>query len=275
MICMDTLFSDAFKHHQNKNIAAAEEGYLKVLTIEPAHPSALHLLGLIEYKKNNYEDAITLVKKSLELAPKDLQWMKNYGKILKDAGRIEESISIYEKARKQFEQKKNNIGLEGNIDFDWEPPYPITKTYIKSAVIENISLDDLKVVELADVSGETFIYPKRIRDCVSYKYLSGDPKPLEEYNKYLQWNKNFNCHYLDDRGLDELTQSVKKNGYPFQNKYMCIYNNENIIRDGRNRSAVLRYLWGNRIVPIVRFTVNGTLQSWIPKEGEKIVLYKG
>lgn len=276
MTPIDTLFSDAFTHHQNKNLASAEEGYKNVLTAEPTHPSALHLLGLIEYKKNNYEEAIRLVGKSLELAPKELQWMKNYGKILKAAGKIEESISMYENARTHFGKTKNNIsGLEEIFEFEWEPPYPLTKKNIKSAIIENISLDDLKVAELCDVSGETFVHHKRITDSVPYKYLNGDTKPLEEYNKYLQWNKKFNCHYSNGRELDELTQSIKKNGYPFQNKYMCIYDNENILRDGRNRAAALRYLWGDRIIPAVRFTVCGKLESWIPEEGEEMVLYKG
>jgi len=92
------IFQQGFTAHKNGSLEEAADQYQKVLSIDPENPSALHLLGLIEFDRKNYESAIPLVEKSLTLSPKDLQWLLNYGKIMETMGRYELSISSYEKA---------------------------------------------------------------------------------------------------------------------------------------------------------------------------------
>ena len=95
---IDDIFQQAFADHNNGNLKEAADGYQKVLSVEPDHPSALHLLGLIEFDRGNYEKSMPLVEKSLDLAPNELQWLLNYGKLLSKVGKYELSISAYQKA---------------------------------------------------------------------------------------------------------------------------------------------------------------------------------
>ena len=94
----DDIFQQAFADHQNGQIEKAADGYRKVLSADSDHPSALHLLGVIEFDLGNHEKAISLVERSLELAPNELQWLLNYGKFLSKAGKYELSVSAYQKA---------------------------------------------------------------------------------------------------------------------------------------------------------------------------------
>ncbi|MCF8067750.1 MAG: tetratricopeptide repeat protein [Desulfobacterales bacterium] len=96
---IDKLFQDSFEYHQKGDLEGAMEGYKTVLNNNPDHPSALHLSGLIEFDKNkNYDEAITLIEKSLTLAPNELQWTFNLGKVFSTAGKIDQAISTYKKA---------------------------------------------------------------------------------------------------------------------------------------------------------------------------------
>ena len=96
---IDDVFQEAFTYHNNGNIDEAIKGYKKVLAVNPDHPSALHLLGLISFDKDNSsQEALRLIKKSIELSPNEFIWLFNYGKILSKNNRFELSISVYEKA---------------------------------------------------------------------------------------------------------------------------------------------------------------------------------
>ncbi len=96
---IDDVFQEAFTCHNNGNIEDAKKGYEKVLAVSPEHPSALHLLGLINFDRdNNSEEALRLIKKSIELSPNEFIWLFNYGKILSENDQFEMSISVFQKA---------------------------------------------------------------------------------------------------------------------------------------------------------------------------------
>lgn len=274
----NTLFQKAFEHHQAKNHIAAEAGYRDVLSAAPDHPSALHLLGVIESQKGNYPEALGLVERSLALTQNQRQWMMNYGKILFEAGLPEKAQAAYEDVLRLFPdhepaavaltQLKQGISLSGNpvgggFLTDWAPPCPLKKENIDFFYIENMPLGGIKVAEVIEVDGETYVHFIPVEESAPYKYLNGDVASFTAYNNFLRGNPNFKSHITRRSELDELVHSIRNNGYPFQKQYICIHRNENVIRDGRNRAAVLRYLWGDRIVPIVRFFMKrGHCKPW-------------
>ena len=98
MTQVDDIFQKAFSDHENRKFQEAADGYQKVLSMDPDHASTLHLLGLIEFDRKNYETAIPLIEKSLDLAPDEFQWILNYGMIMKMVGSHEISIACYQKA---------------------------------------------------------------------------------------------------------------------------------------------------------------------------------
>ena len=94
----ESFFQQAVAEHQNGNLSAAEQGYRDVLRLDPDYPGALHQLGLIEFEHRNYNEAISLVEKSLRLDPGQLHWWMNYGNILKAINRTQEAETCYKKA---------------------------------------------------------------------------------------------------------------------------------------------------------------------------------
>ena len=68
----------------------------------------------------------------------------------------------------------------------------------------------------------------------------------------------FPSNHIIDSDKDRLEQcfeSIKIHGYPFQNRYIILYNDEPYIRDGQHRACIIKYLWGNIDVPVLRFVL--------------------
>ncbi len=107
-------FKQAFMHHKNQQIDEAEPGYRSILKVYPSHPDALHMLGLIEFDRKNYNDALSLIKKSLEVVPEiNLQWLLNYGRVLRKTNNPEKALNIFQNALSMDPQSsvaKENIG---------------------------------------------------------------------------------------------------------------------------------------------------------------------
>jgi tetratricopeptide (TPR) repeat protein len=63
------LLREALVLHREGRLADARSLYEQVLTIAPAQPDALHLLGLIEYQQGNSRQAVALIGEALKLDP--------------------------------------------------------------------------------------------------------------------------------------------------------------------------------------------------------------
>ncbi len=127
----DQIFRKSFADHKNGNIDKAAEGYQQVLSVQPYHPSALHLLGLIRYYQGKSKDAIPLIEKSLELVTDDLQWQVNYGDILAKTGNHEKAISAYQNA---LEIDPNSVVAQsslGDIYFELNEFKEASKIYFQ------------------------------------------------------------------------------------------------------------------------------------------------
>ena len=97
---MDTekLFHEAHNKQSEGDWDGAEKIYTVILDKEPDHGNALHMMGLIHFDRGDAEKAIPFIEKSLDIFPNVYHWTMNFGKILKAAGRLEESINAYQKA---------------------------------------------------------------------------------------------------------------------------------------------------------------------------------
>ena len=93
--------------------------------------------------------------------------------------------------------------------------------------------------------------------------FGGNSVPLEETDCYkaLVNGKNtkifhpFPSNHLIDSDYQRIKNaynSIKMNGYPFQGKYIILYNDEFYIRDGQHRACALKFLYGNISVPVLR-----------------------
>ena len=78
------------------------------------------------------------------------------------------------------------------------------------------------------------------------KALEGDPK-LNNDNR-----KSHHIGQTSEERLGALYESIRDNGYPFNNEYLVLYGDDNIIQDGQHRAACLWKLYGDISVPVLR-----------------------
>lgn len=56
----------------------------------------------------------------------------------------------------------------------------------------------------------------------------------------------------DNERMAAILESIKKNGYPYEGRYIILYGDDMIIRDGQHRASCLYYLYGDVEVPVLR-----------------------
>lgn len=109
--------------------------------------------------------------------------------------------------------------------------------FLTAVKIENVKLSDL------------WIYDGRLRPLSEshvMKGLKGDEKAGNMKRKSDRDNQT---------GMERIIaidDSIKQNGYPYDGKYIIVYNNENVIRDGQHRACSLLKEKGNIEVPVMR-----------------------
>ena len=88
----------AVQHHVAGRLAEAEKFYRTVLDADPAHPLALHMLGVIAGDMGNYAAAVDFITASLTKDPDNAEAHSNLGVMLQNLGNLEEAVSSYQAA---------------------------------------------------------------------------------------------------------------------------------------------------------------------------------
>ncbi len=84
--------------HQQGHLAQAKVIYRDVLKLQPHNPDALHLLGTIAIKENEFQRAHDLIAQAIAFNSQHPIFQYNYGIVLYELGRFEESIVSYNQA---------------------------------------------------------------------------------------------------------------------------------------------------------------------------------
>jgi Tfp pilus assembly protein PilF len=109
------LYLQGKEHHKLGDLASAEAAYKKVLALIPQQPDTLHMLGVLAFQQDRFEDSERLIAAAIRSRPNDGLAYYNYGNALRKLGRFDEAISAFTKA---FELNPSHIAsLEhlGNI----------------------------------------------------------------------------------------------------------------------------------------------------------------
>jgi len=93
-----TLLDEGKQHHQAGRLPEAERSYHLALDMAPGHPEALHLLGLLAYRVNRFDQAIELITQAIEEAPANPLYWFNLGVVSQRAGNKDEAVRAYERA---------------------------------------------------------------------------------------------------------------------------------------------------------------------------------
>jgi tetratricopeptide (TPR) repeat protein len=84
--------------HQKGQLAQALAAYEAILRIQPAHPDALHLSGMIAYQNKQPQRALELIDRALGVKPDNARFHSNRGIVLKELGRFEAALASYDRA---------------------------------------------------------------------------------------------------------------------------------------------------------------------------------
>jgi Tfp pilus assembly protein PilF len=91
-------FEQAFRHHQNGDLALAETYYRQILQTEPRIPEAWHFLGVIAGQTGRNDVAVEYIGQALRLNPGCAEAHNHLGNILHDQGKLKEAETSYRQA---------------------------------------------------------------------------------------------------------------------------------------------------------------------------------
>lgn len=104
----------AVQHHQAGDLSTAEALYRQVLQVQPDNSDALHLLGLITFNLQNYEEAIRLIQQAIHINNTVPNYYNSLGNIFRERHRLTDAVANYQRAvvlDPQFAEAYNNLGL--------------------------------------------------------------------------------------------------------------------------------------------------------------------
>jgi len=93
-----TKLKESVEFHRMGNLEKAEAGYRSILEIDPAHPDALHLMGMIASQKGDYKQAVRLIREAMRVYPGSDIYASNLGNALAHQNLIEEAVDAYREA---------------------------------------------------------------------------------------------------------------------------------------------------------------------------------
>jgi tetratricopeptide (TPR) repeat protein len=79
--------------HRAGQFAAADREYRAALALAPAHPVALHNLGLVELQRGRAAHAVAALERAIAAVPDDVEFQHSYGQALAAAGRLNEAVA--------------------------------------------------------------------------------------------------------------------------------------------------------------------------------------
>jgi len=109
----DHLLSRGLEFHKAGDVGQAAGIYADILSRNPKHPGALHLLGVLFYQSGTGTRAANLISQAVELEPDNPVFLMNLGNALQCDGqliRAEESFRRALALRPDFAEAFNNLG---------------------------------------------------------------------------------------------------------------------------------------------------------------------
>lgn len=167
---------------------------------------------------------------------------------------IEEFLTFARTIRESIEEMDvlNGFSISNFDEYFLKNCSPLLPNLLKINK-EKIKLKDLICINHNTFYGETYHTKSKLNRTKAYEYLN---KKSLDFIQYPQ----FNYFGVDNKSrLNNLLDSVKVNGYPYNDNFIVLFNGQNIIRDGQHRAIVLAYLFGlNHEVEVLRFYFKGS-----------------
>ena len=91
-------FELALQHHQAGRLQRAEQMYRQILTQQPGHADAMHLLGFLGCQAGRREAGVKLIRQAIALRPNFPEAYNNLGIALSDEGMLDDAVAAYRQA---------------------------------------------------------------------------------------------------------------------------------------------------------------------------------
>lgn len=205
-VTIQRAFEIAVEHHQAGRLGEAEALYRQILAVQPQHPGALHLLGVLAHTAGQPADAIGFIQQALALDPQNTSAHSNLGEACLALGRTDEAIAHYRRALEldsRFAVARFNLAnalrLQGHLDeavaefrqaLALTPQDPRVLSNLSSTLAELGQIDEAiglcrEVVRL--LSGESAIHSNLIS--LLRLHPSADGQALADAQR--DWNRQF------------------------------------------------------------------------------------
>lgn len=134
------------------------------------------------------------------------------------------------------------------IDYDYRLIDPIYFSLFFFDVLDKIINVEYDVINISDIRLLRYnSTPVTMNESERFKALKDS-----KYIMYSPFKSNLLIDTPESR-LNKALNSVRANGYGYNGKYAIFYNDEPYIRDGQHRVSVVKYLYGDIDVKILRF----------------------
>jgi uncharacterized protein (TIGR02466 family) len=95
---VDRELQGAYQALQAGDLAASERACRRILASKPTHASAMQVLGVVQRRLGRLDEAEALLRRSVEVVPRNAEFRSNLGQLLAARGKLEEGIGELEQA---------------------------------------------------------------------------------------------------------------------------------------------------------------------------------
>jgi RHS repeat-associated protein len=113
-IAIHRALQTALDHHQAGRLSDAESLYRQILTQDPNHPDALHLLGMVLIQTNRPKQAIEVIRQAINFQPNIALYHHSLGNALTDLGQVDDGNTEFREAirlQPNYPEAHNNLGV--------------------------------------------------------------------------------------------------------------------------------------------------------------------
>jgi len=130
---LKTTFAAAIENYKKRDFKTAEIYCYKILSIDPNHFDSISMLASISAFNSNFNKAMELLKKAIEVQPKNTRALHNLGTAYKELGKLKEAINYYKKVL-QIDPKHTNAHYNLGLVFYKLNEFKTAKIYLKKTV---------------------------------------------------------------------------------------------------------------------------------------------
>lgn len=110
---IESRLNEAVRFHRSGQFQKAQEIYNNILEIDPNHPDALNLSGIVANETGHNNKAVTLISKAIRQSPYNPFYHNNLGNTLRELGEFDKAAESFRKAlelKPDLIETYNNLG---------------------------------------------------------------------------------------------------------------------------------------------------------------------